>query len=213
MPNTNAWDKAIDWLQAAMLWFLVIVVAVCVLTLILFDILVGAGVMMYLTGENLEASIFISLATSGLLIALMVIGYMLMDKDKKGMKGVGIGVLLLALGVYGLDIFFDSLTADYLRFGTIISLDSLIENEQMIHMLFRALIGGISTIGESLAMAIIVGMPVLKEIINNALPDRYSSTVKRSVPRASLTSRQTKKSPKFQLFSQEILDQLPKDKN
>src|SRR3972149_9348865 len=170
------WDKLIDTLQIFSLAFVLFLVFVCVLTLILFDVLVGAGIMLFLTNNQLEASVFISLATSGLLVSLMVAGYM-MTSPKEGKKNkaqlIGGVFLVLAALVFFLDVYFDSLTADFLRYGEIISLKEI--QDPTTHMLFRVLIGGISTIGESLAMAIIVGMPVLKEIINKALPEDFKN--------------------------------------
>lgn len=160
------WDKAIDYIQFGMLWFVVAVLVLCVSVLILFDVLAGAGVMTYLTANNVPASVFISLATSGLLLALMVIGYA--ATNKKATLQLGWIVILIAFGVYCLDVYFDSLTADYLRFGSIMELKDLASPN--IQILFRGLIGGISTVGEALAMSIIMGMPLLKEIINKAIP-------------------------------------------
>ena len=162
------WNKMIDGIQSFMLWILIIVVAVCILSLILFDVLVGTGVMLYLTNGNVAASVFISLATSGLLMALMFSGQTLLSSKKKGKANFGILLLIASAGVYFLDVYFDSLTADYLRFGLIVSMEALPVGD--VHIYFRILIGGISTIGEQLAISIILGMPVLKNLISNALP-------------------------------------------
>ena len=150
-----------------MLWFIIIVVVICVSVLILFDILAGAGVMNYLTNQNTLASFLISLATSGLLVSLMFLSYNF--GQSKSTLSVGFIIGTIALGVYCLDVYFDSMTADYLRFGQIMVLKDIPNSS--VQLLFRLLIGGISTVGESLAMAIIVGMPVLKEIINKAVPE------------------------------------------
>lgn len=161
------WDGTIDSIQFGMLWFIIFVVVICVSVLILFDILAGAGVMNYLTNQNMPASIIISLATSGLLVSLMFLSYNF-GKGKSTFS-VGIVIGLIAFGVYCLDVYFDSMTADYLRFGQIMILKDI--PNPSVQLLFRLLIGGISTVGESLAMAIIIGMPVLKEIINKAIPE------------------------------------------
>ena len=163
------WDKTIDNIQFGMLWFVVSILVICVSVLILFDVLAGAGVMTYLTNGNVPASIFISLATSGLLISLMVLGYSASSNTNKKTISIGKLIGVVAFGVYCLDVYFDSMTADYLRFNQIMVLKD-IPNYQ-VHLLFRILIGGISTVGEALAMAIILGMPILKEIINKAIPE------------------------------------------
>lgn len=163
------WDKAIDNIQFAMLWFVIAVIVICVLVLILFDVVGGAGVMMVLTRNSGWTSLFISLATSGLLISLMFIGYTFSSNKNKGVASFGWIIGVISLLVYFVDVYFDSLTADYLRFGQIMVLKDI--PNPNIQILFRCLLGGISTVGESLAMAIILGMPVLKEIINKAIPD------------------------------------------
>ena len=187
------WDSVIDTVQAGLVWFVIFVVTICTATLVLFDVLAGAGVMNFLTSNNLLVAIFISLATTGLLLALMFIGYTMSEKENALAKSVGWTLLGVAFLVYCIDIYFDSLTADVLRFAAIVSVKD-ITNPQ-VHMLFRALIGGISTVGEALAVSIIVGMPVLKKFINNAMPvsrrsytaprtQSYNSTIPLSIPRA-----------------------------
>lgn len=166
MSHTN-WDSIIDRLQAGLVWFVIGVVVTCTCALILFDVLVGAGTMYFLTQKNVAASVAISLATTGLLMALMFVGYQLSNKSSQTVKKMGYGIAIAAFLVFCLDVYFDSLTADILRFGQII------QTHEVVHNLFRALLGGISTIGEAMAIAIIVGMPVLKVIINNAIPESY----------------------------------------
>jgi len=185
--SEQKWSKVIDGIQTAMLAILIIVITVCILSLIFFDALAGAGIMLYLTNGNVLVSILISLATSGLLLSLMFIGYELItNKKSKSVVGWGLVVLLVAGLVYCVDVYFDSLTADYLRFGNIVLIESLPEGD--IQWLFRSLIGGISTVGESLAISIILGMPVLKKIISNALPNtgktnNSTSGFNRPIPR------------------------------
>ena len=167
MENEFNWNMVIDRIQFAMLWFIVAVVVVCIIVLILFDVLAGAGIMVYLTNKNIPVSFFISMATTGLLVSLMFIAYSL--AKKKSTLGGGWVIGLISFGVYCIDVYFDSLAADYLRFGEVMAL-SQIPNPN-IHLLFRFLLGGISTVGETLALSIILGMPVLKEVLNRAIPD------------------------------------------
>ncbi len=173
MRNFN-WNKTIDSLQFLMLWFVIIVLVICVSVLILFDVLAGTGIMLLLTQNNMYASVLISMATTGLLVALMVVGYSMTNRVK---GGVAMGKALIGLSflIYLLDVYFDSLTADYLRFGQIVSMDVVGWGD--IHLLFRILIGGISTVGEALAMSIILGMPIIKELINKAIPDSYRTSM------------------------------------
>ena len=170
------WDKVIDVIQAGMIFLLILFVAVCILVLIGFDGVVGAGSMMYLTNQNLKASVGISLATSGLLMALMFLGYSTKSKSNSNFAKTAGKVIIISAGlIYLMDIYFDSLTADYLRYSKFIVLDNLPNNEKIIQALFRALMGGLSTVGEGLAVAIILGMPVLKNIISDALPKNFKS--------------------------------------
>ena len=170
MKMTINWDAVIDKLQVALVAFVIFVVAVSTATLILFDVAVPAGGSMdFLTNGNVVAAWGISLATTGLLMALMFTAYSLIDSKKGTPKFYGgIAVLIVSFAVYCMDIAFDSLSADVFRFNTIVSIKN-IENPS-VHIMFRTLIGGISTVGEALAIAIIIGMPVLKSFINNALP-------------------------------------------
>lgn len=169
--DKSFWDWLIDAIQVSSIAFVLLVVFVCVLTLILFDVLIGAGTMMYLTNNQVEASFVISMATTGLLIALMMVGQTALTKGgNKLAKSVGIVVLIAASAVYIMDVVFDSLAADVLRYNAIVKLGEIPDGN--IQLMFRVLIGGISTVGESLAVAIIVGMPVLKDIVTKALPKR-----------------------------------------
>lgn len=178
--NRDFWESFIDFLQRASLGIAILVVFLCVIVLILFDVLVGAGTMMYLTQDDIKVSIFISMATTGLLVSLMFTAYSLFGSKNKVAKGMGWFVLIGALGVYCLDVYFDSLAADILRFNAIV--DWRVVQNPEVHLLYRILIGGLSTVGEGLAVAIITGMPVLKEIINKVIPDNKKQDNKPKQP-------------------------------
>lgn len=177
--DAKKFEKVIDKIQNFMIWCLICVTAICILSLILFDVLIGTGVMYSLVRGNLSVAVFISLATSGLLLSLMVI---FTSTTQKGSSiGVGWVVAVVVLLISALDVYFDSLTADYLRYGQIISISTLNQADADVHILFRILIGGISTVGEGLAVAIILGMPILKKIISNALSinEKQKPTIQR----------------------------------
>jgi len=160
----DSFNKIIDGIQASLVWFVVFIITICIATLFLFDVLAGTGSMLYLTGDKMWQSLVISIATTGLLFALMFIGYMMADGKQGGLvAGVGKAVLVGAFLIYIEDIVFDALLADILRYGTIQ------KNVDMIQWMFRILIGGISTVGDGLAVAMVVGLPVLKNIIGSAL--------------------------------------------
>jgi hypothetical protein len=119
--------------------------------------------MLFLTNGKTWQSVVISLSTTGLLFALMFIGYMLMENRKRAIKGMGTVVMIFAFLIYVEDVIFDSLLADVLRYGAVqLSVDNL-------QWLFRILLGGISTVGDGLAVAMIIGLPVLKNIVGAAI--------------------------------------------
>jgi len=175
------WDSVVDNVQAGLVWFVIMIVATCTATLILFDIVVPAGgSMKYLTGGNDAVAIGISLATTGLLMSLMFVGYTMLSKKDNTTRSIGYFILTISFFVYCMDIAFDSLSADVFRYSAIVSIKDV--DNSSVHIMFRALIGGISTVGEALAIAIIIGMPVLKTIINNAMPISHRSQVPVQVP-------------------------------
>lgn len=174
MADVN-WEGVIDTIQMIMLWSLIILAAVCIFVLILFDVLAGTGIMMTNTQNSLWKSLSISLATSGLLMALMVSGIKLTERGS-GKVGLGWFLLIIAAGVFVLDIIFDALTADYLKYNQVVVLSNFPEPDKTVHWMFRGLIGGLSMVGEAMAVSIIVGMPVLKSIIRKALPNGSTNT-------------------------------------
>jgi len=230
--KVSVWMGFIDFFQSLLVFVLVVMVVACTAVLIFFDALAGTGVMLGLTNNNLQASVTISLATSGLLFALMMVGYSMVSSKYNIVANVGIVMLLVAVGFFCVDVYFDSLTADWLRFRKIVRLSSLPEGD--IHGLFRTLIGGISVVGEAMAVAIIFGMPILKEIVDKALPkekkpklpsktvpnrpNRYPPTrpVQNDIMKLLEKNRKkaTPKSASFNSFrlDTEIYNKLPKDR-
>lgn len=73
----DKFNKTIDIIQGSLVWFVISIITVCIAVLFLFDVLAGTGTMLYLTGGLEWQSVVISMATTGLLFALMFIGYML----------------------------------------------------------------------------------------------------------------------------------------
>lgn len=172
MSNIN-WESVIDKLQAALVWVVIAVLVFCTIILLAFDSLAGTGIGMNLTRGNLVASVTISLATTGLLTAVAFLAYLANDK---GYSAIGTTLTVISVIFLLIDIYMDSLGADILHYGQIVMVRNVAETEKTVHVLYRVLIGGLSTVGEPLALAIIVGMPVLKEIIENAIPtsQRYT---------------------------------------
>ena len=166
--SIDKFGKTVDAIQGMLVWFVVFVITISIAVLFLFDVLAGTGTMLFLTNGKMLQSVVISLATTGLLFALMFIGYMLMESKAGAYQSVGGLVLFLAGIIYIMDIIFDALLADILRYGTIGVADNL-------QWMFRVLLGGISTVGDALAMALIIGLPVLKNIIGGALGAKVDS--------------------------------------
>lgn len=168
--STDKFDKTVDAIQSTLVWFVILVITVCIAVLFLFDVLAGTGTMLFLTNGKDWQSVVISLATTGLLFALMFIGYMLFENPSKTLKSVGGFVLSFAFLIYVSDVVFDALLSDVLRYGTILGqVDGL-------QWMFRFLLGGVSTVGDALAIAMILGMPVLKSIIKSATKGESHST-------------------------------------
>ena len=145
----NKVEKTIDSIQEGLVWFVVSVITLCIAVLFLFDVLAGTGTMLFLTGGKEWQSVVISLATTGLLFALMFIGYMMAESENGWMEKVGFVVLSFAFLIYIEDVIFDALLADILRYGMINT------NVDSIQWMFRILLGGISTVGDALAVAMI----------------------------------------------------------
>lgn len=169
------WNKIIDGITVFMLGIVLLILVVCTVVLLSFDSLVGTGSMMVFTNQHVGFSTLISLATTGMTIALAFMAYLAVSHgySKIGLA-FGVGAALVAM----IDVYFDSLTADWMRYGIFVAIQNLPAAEQNNHVLFRVLIGGLSLIGEPLAVAIIVGMPELKTFIRSVLPQSLSQPVR-----------------------------------
>ncbi len=179
MSNIN-WESVIDKLQAALVWVVIAVLVFCTIILLVFDSLAGTGIGMNLTRGNLIASVTISLATTGLLTAVAFLAYLANDK---GYGAMGTALTVVSVAFLLIDIYMDALGADILHYNAIVIIKNIPEAERTVHVLYRVLIGGLSTVGEPLALAIIVGMPVLKEIIENAIPASQRGYTPRPQPK------------------------------
>ena len=178
--SADSFNKTIDTIQSMLVGFVIVVVTVCIAVLFLFDVLAGTGTMLYLTGGKAWQSVVISLSTTGLLFALMFIGYSLTDNKNQFIQQVGKFIMLMSGLIYLEDVIFDALLADILRYGTLGSVAP-----DSIQWMFRVLLGGISTVGDALAFAMILGMPVLKNVISSALaisPEKKLSPDSNRVP-------------------------------
>lgn len=164
------WEKTIEQIQEIMLWLVVGFTAISILAFVFFDAVAGTGIMFFLTRGNLVVSIGISLATSGLLNVLMLLTY-IMSKSKN--QTIGKVVLVIAGLFYVVDIVFDSLTADILAYGRVVSTGEMVVS--WLHWMYRILIGGLSSFGDALGFATILGLTTLKEIFNDVLKTKQNS--------------------------------------
>jgi len=143
--------------------FLVAVSAL--VSLIGIDVLAGQVSVEHMS--NNQVGWFTSLATTGLIMALM--GTVLYGVKEQWNGGILIAVCVVALIPISIDVYFDYLAPDILRFGSFVDLAvTLTGAEQMPHLLFRILIAGISLIGEPLAATSIIIFPVLRELFDGA---------------------------------------------
>lgn len=160
------WGKSVDVVQTVLFGFVITSIAVCILVLILFDSFAGTGIMYWLTNGKLYESIAVSLATTGLLMAIMFMAYLLSTGESKIAKNASYALGAVALAVIGIDVFFDALLADILRYGRPLHWAEI----DALQICFRFLIGGISFVGDALSISMISGMPVLKKLLVDAMP-------------------------------------------
>ncbi len=205
-PST--WEKRVEAIQEIMLWLVIIFTAITILAFIFFDAVAGTGIMFFLTRGNLLVSIGISLSTSGLLNVLMLLTYV-MNKSKT--TNISKIFLVIAGLFYVIDIVLDSLTADVLAYGTVVT------NEQMIvpwlHWTYRVLIGGLSSFGDALGFATILGLTTLKDIFKDIIPKNKSTNQGR--PFSKPYGKNPTYSPKKRVpegFDPQILDTLKRNR-
>lgn len=165
------WYKIIDGIAAAMMMLTIVVLTAATLALLLFDTIVGTGsnykLMEYLSGNNRTiAAIFGSVSSTGLQTALAFMAYLAF---KRNVGVLGWIFFVAGLAFWGVDVYFDALTADIVRYGNFIALDSLVGIERDTHFMWRTAFGGFSVIGEFFALAILAGMSELKAFIRSTL--------------------------------------------
>lgn len=134
------------------------------IALIVGDVVAGHIIGSYLT-KNFWFGLVMSFATTGL-IAASVAGMMKgveIKMNKWFLTGLAVVVALLMFG----DIYLDSLSPDIMRFGRpiLVKLDLGVA-ERMPHNVFRALVAGVSLVGETVGTIGLMYFPVLKEFFN-----------------------------------------------
>lgn len=138
------------------------------ISLILSDIITGQ-----VTGAHISTNgwfgLFVSFATTGMLIGCGA----LLFKFWKESNYLGFGVIALVfLGLQSADVYFDAVSVDIMRFGKIIFSSEMPDAAEAIaHNVYRFLVGGISLVGEPLAIGSLVMFPALKKFVSNILKD------------------------------------------
>ena len=136
-----------------------------IIAMLLLDVVVGRYVSGYMS--NTRVGWFFSLATTGLVMA--IIGTALYGRREGWSTQVVMTLVVVALVPAGIDIYFDGLSVDIIRFGHFI----IVENElpvadQMPHTLFRIMVGALSAVGEPLAATSVIIFPVMRELFKGA---------------------------------------------
>ena len=137
-------------------------------SLVLSDVITGQ-----VTGAHISTSkwfgLFVSFATTGMLIGCGASLY----KFWKSENYLGFGIVfIIFVSLQSADVYFDAVSVDIMRFGKIIfSSEVPGAAEAVAHNVYRFLVGGISLVGEPLAIGSLVMFPELKKFISNFLKD------------------------------------------
>lgn len=136
------------------------------ISLIGFDVVAGQVSIQHMS--NPTVGWFASLATTGLQMALF--GSVMYGIREQWGWGTIVALIGIALIPAGIDIYFDYLAPDVIRFGMFIELSTTLSlPEQFPHLLFRCLSAGISLVGEPLAATSIIIFPVLRELFQGSM--------------------------------------------
>ena len=155
------WNSVIDYIAGGMVTISLAMLTISTLMLLFFDSIVGTGSIYklseFIEGDTrLAVAIFGSVSSTGLQTAMAFLGYLLYKRNFGTLGKAFFGASLI---FWGIDIYFDALTADIMRYGDFVALSSLVGVERNTHLLWRGMDGGFSAVGELLALAIINGMP------------------------------------------------------
>jgi hypothetical protein len=138
------------------------------ISLILSDVITGQVAGAHIS-TNGWFGLFVSFATTGMLIGCGA----LLVKFWRESNYLGFGITLsIFLSLQSADVYFDAVSVDIMRFGKIIFSSEMPDAaEAMAHNIYRFLVGGISLVGEPLAIGSLVMFPALKKFISDTLKD------------------------------------------
>lgn len=173
-------------------------------SLVLSDVITGQ-----VTGAHISTSkwfgLFVSFATTGMLIGCGASLY----KFWKDANYIGFGVVFIVFAaLQSADVYFDAVSVDIMRFGKIVfSSEVPGAAEAVAHNIYRFLVGGISLVGEPLAIGSLVMFPALKKFIASFLKDANFEEYKPSHTQSVYHNK-----PQYNQGSKQIYQNLPKQK-
>lgn len=190
-------NGVLDGAPFLVIFIMIAIVIFAILALLIADILTGQITSNYMFRDP-SYGFWVSMATTGLLTCFIALAVKA-RKDKWPITWI-IGFGLMAVSIQTLDIYFDSLSVDIKRFGAIIAVaDQLSHPETTAHILFRALVGIISLVGEPMATVGIFTFPIMKELLNSMLKDVRAS-INEEIPRRQATQTAYQASKSVQPF-------------
>lgn len=146
--------------------FLSFVIALLsLLALISMDVITGQITVEYMSAD--QFGWFTSFATTGLLLAL--IGTAMYGMREGWSMKVIVPIFIVAMIPSLIDVYFDAMSADIVRYQHFVLISELAKAEQLPHILFRTLVAGLSFVGEPLATTSVIIFPVLRELFKGVM--------------------------------------------
>ena len=162
---------------------LIFLVIVAILALASGDVWIGAGTMKEIITADSGANWYISLATTGVLAALLMIP--VFGWYKKWKWWVIVLATVPALIPYIFDAYFDMKYADILIYGSAYVNTALLPaEERTVLFMLRGLFLAITTLGDPMTALIAAGFPILTNILTNGKSTSVPSTPKPVKPQA-----------------------------
>ncbi len=147
----------------ALVSFLIMVGALVSLQAV--DIITGRFSQGYMSDMNYGW--YFSLATTGIVLA--VVGAAMYAWKERWDARIVLTMVILALIPICIDIYFDALSVDIIKYHRFITLSELPFADRIPYTLFRVMVGALSAIGEPLAAASVILFPVMKELFKGVM--------------------------------------------
>jgi hypothetical protein len=142
----------------------------CLVILDIFDPVVGTFSASYMTGGSKYMDWFTSGATTGLILAIF--GTAIYGWRERWPWWIIGGLIVVGLIPASIDVYFDAMAVDILRFGHfIIPSQQFAGNPADIwpHNLYRIMFGALSAVGEPLTAGSVIIFPVIRELLKGVL--------------------------------------------